>query len=129
MRSVSKVNAVGFAENLGELRRERGLTQAALADRVGVTSNQLSRYELGLSEPSLAALRQLAVALSVSLDDLVFGTDGRGGDDALRLAFESTIVLDEGERDTVVALLEAFVARHHRRRGGEGPRARSSKRR
>ena len=113
-----------FAERLATLRRDRGLTQVALAERAGVNISQLRRYEAGTSEPSLAALRRLATGLSVSTDTLVYGDDARLPDDKrLRLAFEATTFLDRKERDTVIAVLEAFLARHDNRDGHEGPRA------
>ena len=109
---------MGFPENLARLRRERGLTQAALAESLDVLANQISLYESGRSEPSLGVLRQLAVALSVSCDDLVFGGERLGEDPTLELAF------DPDEQATVRALLDAFLAAHRQRYGhGEGPRA------
>lgn len=117
-----------FADHLAQLRRDRGLSQAALADRAGLNISQLHRYEAGTSEPSLGALRRLAIALSVSADQLVFGDTPRGpADDRLRLAFEATQFLDKRERETVTALLEAFLARHDTRDGHEGPRARRAR--
>lgn len=117
-----------FAQHLAAIRRQRGLTQAALAERVGVHLSQLQRYESGVNEPSVGVLRQLAVALSVTTDALVFGEDPRLPDDeALRLAFEATVHLDATERQTVRAVLEAFLARHDLRHGNEGPRARRTK--
>jgi transcriptional regulator with XRE-family HTH domain len=116
---------VGFPEQLAKLRRDRGLTQAALAERIGVRANQISLYESGRSEPSLGALRQLAVALSVTSDALIFGDERLGDDQALQLAFEATVLLAPDERASVQALLEAFLASHEKRRSaGEGPRAR-----
>jgi transcriptional regulator with XRE-family HTH domain len=116
---------VGFPEQLAELRRERGLTQAALAERIGVRANQISRYESGQSEPTLGVLRQLAIALSVSADALVFGGEDRlAKDQALQLAFEATVLLDPEEQEAVRMLLEGFLSTHQQRRGGEGPRAR-----
>ena len=57
-----------FPQRLAALRREKGLTQQTLADTVGVHVTQLRRYEAGASQPTLAVLRKLAVALSVSAD-------------------------------------------------------------
>jgi transcriptional regulator with XRE-family HTH domain len=123
------VGLVGFPENLADLRRQRGLTQSALAERVGVHANQVSRYEQGLSEPTLGVLRQLAVALSVSADALIFGADSRLPDDeSLRLAFEATVLLDDEERAAVKTMLDGFLAHHDARRGGEGPRSRQARR-
>lgn len=126
-RSV-RFAAMELPERLTALRHERGLTQAVLADRAELNVSQLRRYEAGTSEPSLAALRRLAIALSVTTDRLVFGDDRRGPDnDELRLAFEATRFLDPDEQATVAALLDAFLARHDRREGHEGPRNRRAR--
>ena len=75
----------GFAERIAKLRKERGLTQQVLADRVGIHVIQLRRYEGATSQPTLEVLRKLAIALSVSADALVFGKDERGPDECPRL--------------------------------------------
>ncbi|WP_250888291.1 helix-turn-helix domain-containing protein [Ralstonia solanacearum] len=46
-----------FPKRLAALRKERGLTQQALADLVGVHLSQLKRYEGGTSQPTLEVLR------------------------------------------------------------------------
>ncbi|HEX6022419.1 MAG TPA: helix-turn-helix transcriptional regulator [Solirubrobacter sp.] len=50
--------------------RELGLTQAALAERVGVHVRQIRRYERGEQQPVLGVAVRLATALGVSLDEL-----------------------------------------------------------
>ncbi|MGH9307498.1 MAG: helix-turn-helix domain-containing protein [Acidimicrobiales bacterium] len=114
---------MAFAETLANLRRSRDLTQVALAQRAGVNVSQLRKYEAGGSEPSLSALRRLAVALSCTTDALVFGDDPRLPDDqALRLAFEATTFLNDTERATVSEVLDAFIARHSARHADDRPR-------
>ena len=117
-----------FGERLASLRRERGLTQASLAERAGVNVVQLRRYEAGGTEPTLGSIRRLAVALSVSADALVFGDEVRSAPtDELQLLFEATVHLDESEREHARVLLEALLARHEAHRSEEGarkPRAR-----
>src|SRR5580658_7828183 len=74
-----------FPARLAALRKDRGLTQQALAERVGIHVSQLRRYEAGGAQPTLDVLRRLAVALSVSADQLVFDSDERGPDGDLLL--------------------------------------------
>lgn len=55
------------------LRRRRmdlGLSQADLAARLGVDQRQIRRYENGETQPTLAAARDLAAALDITLDEL-----------------------------------------------------------
>jgi transcriptional regulator with XRE-family HTH domain len=50
-----------------ELRRQAGLTQEKLAERVGLDSRHLSRLEVGRHFPSLQSLERIASALNVQL--------------------------------------------------------------
>ncbi len=50
-----------------ELRRQTGLTQEQLAERVGLDSRHLSRLEVGRHFPSLISLERIAAALDVPL--------------------------------------------------------------
>ena len=123
LQGPATVAQVEFGERLAFLRRQAGLTQVSLAERAEVHVTQLRRYEGGTTEPTLGALRRLAVALSVSTDALVFGEEPRlPADEAIRLLFEATVFLDEDEQDHVRALLQAFLARHEAARGEEGAR-------
>ncbi|MFI7454813.1 helix-turn-helix domain-containing protein [Nonomuraea sp. NPDC049714] len=59
------------AARLRELRRERGVTLATLADWTGISAAHLSRMEKGERQPSIGSLIQLARAYGVSLGELV----------------------------------------------------------
>ncbi|MER6840259.1 helix-turn-helix domain-containing protein [Streptomyces platensis] len=63
------LDAVG--PRLRALRRDRGLTLAALAASIGVSESTLSRLESGQRRPSLELLLPLARIHDVPLDDLV----------------------------------------------------------
>lgn len=105
-----------FAHRLAAIRKRKSLTQQALAERVGIHVSQIRRYEAGDSQPTLDVLRNLAIALSVSTDALVFDEAERGPDDDLRLQFEATSRLDDEGKALVKALLEAVLLRHEARR-------------
>lgn len=47
------------------LRRERGVTQARFADALGVTFQQIQKYELGRNRVSASRLYDMAVVLNV----------------------------------------------------------------
>jgi transcriptional regulator with XRE-family HTH domain len=105
-----------FPQHLAALRKERGLTQQALAERVGVHVVQLRRYESGASQPTLDVIRKLAMALSVSADLLLFGKDERGPDDELRLQFEAVSRFDPEEKKVIRSMLEGMILKHEARR-------------
>jgi transcriptional regulator with XRE-family HTH domain len=57
-----------FAKLLARARREKGLSQYALAKAAGVSGQALSLLELGQREPSWETVQRLARALKVSAD-------------------------------------------------------------
>ena len=56
------------AQMLGELRRELDLTQAALADRLNVTQENVSQIERGETDIRLSTLRRYVEALGGQLE-------------------------------------------------------------
>lgn len=105
-----------FAHRLADLRKQRGLTQQALAERAGIHVSNIRRYEAGTNQPTLDVLRNLAIALQTSADTLLFEPDERGPDDDLKLAFEAATRLDPDGRDHLKATLEGLLLRTEARR-------------
>jgi len=60
-----------FGMKLKRLPEARGLTQQALAEKVGVSRAYLSRLEIGRHDPPLSRLEKLAKALRVSVTALL----------------------------------------------------------
>ncbi|MFE5074866.1 helix-turn-helix domain-containing protein [Streptomyces halstedii] len=61
----------GVGPRLRRLRKDRGVTLAALAEATGISVSTLSRLESGGRRPSLELLLPIARAHEVPLDDLV----------------------------------------------------------
>jgi transcriptional regulator with XRE-family HTH domain len=108
--------ATQFPERMAALRKDKSLTQQALADRVGVHLTQIQRYESGAVQPTLDVIRRLAIALSVSADLLVFDKDERGPDDDLRLQFEAISRMSKDEKKIIKALLDGMILKHEAQR-------------
>lgn len=62
-----------FSEFLYRLRKEKGMTQAELADRLGITNKAVSKWETGEAMPDTALLVPLAENLGVTVDELLKG--------------------------------------------------------
>ncbi len=60
----------GFGEAVRALRRERGLSQEALAEKANLHTNYISLVERGLSAPALDTICALADALGVTVSAL-----------------------------------------------------------
>lgn len=112
---------MAFSERLATLRKAKKLTQQALGDMAGVHVIQIHRYESGTSQPTLEVIRRLAVALSVTSDELLFDREERGPDEDLRLQFEAIGRFDPEERKIAKALLESLILRHEAKRWSASP--------
>jgi transcriptional regulator with XRE-family HTH domain len=107
---------VNFPEHLALLRKEKGFTQPQLAEKIGVHVAQVRRYEAGTSQPTLDVIRNMAVALGVSADELLFAKDERGPDDALKLQFEAVSRFDPESKKVVQQVLDSMILQQEARR-------------
>jgi transcriptional regulator with XRE-family HTH domain len=62
---------MSFKENLKRLRESKGWTQAQAAERTGVPFRTMQNWEGGSREPRLEALKKLAAAYGVLVDELL----------------------------------------------------------
>lgn len=65
-----------FGKVLKELRTQRRLSQAKLAEKARLDQRTVSMLERGESQPTLPTLYRLSGALEVSLMDLIGKIDG-----------------------------------------------------
>lgn len=62
-----------FAEKLTELRKQRGWSQEELGERLGVTRQTVSKWELGSTTPEMEKLAAMGELFGITLDELVRG--------------------------------------------------------
>ena len=62
---------VDFGKKLKELRKQAGMTQQQVADKLGITKSVVSYYELSERTPSPEVLKDLALIFRVSADYLL----------------------------------------------------------
>jgi putative transcriptional regulator len=67
--------AEGLGNRLNELRGERGLTQAALAEAVGVSRKTINTVENGVFVPSTLLALKIARALGRPIEEVFFLED------------------------------------------------------
>ena len=68
-----------LGNNIYNLRKGRGWTQAELADKLGVTNQAVSKWETGDSLPDSALLVPISELFGVSIDELMKGDFSNGG--------------------------------------------------
>ena len=64
-----------IADKIKDLREIRGMTQAALAKKLGITRSGVNAWEMGISVPSTQYIVALASVFDVSTDYLL-GVNG-----------------------------------------------------
>ncbi len=110
--SIWMVSLMSISARLIVLRKNKGLTQQEMADKIGLHVNQVRRYEAGNAQPSLEALKKIAVAMSVTIDSLAFADNERGPDDELKLQFEAVSRMSPEDRQAIKALLDGMIIKH-----------------
>ena len=92
------------------------MTLQSLADAVGCHVTMVRRYEVGETQPTLEVIRNMARALSVSADALVFEQDERKPGEELGLQFEAVSQLPPDEQAIVREVLESLIIKYQTRR-------------
>ncbi len=110
---------MAFSQSVAQLRKNKNWTQQALAEQVSVKVLQIRRYENGSSQPTLEVIKNLAIALGVTTDELIFDDDERGPSDELKLQFERVSKFNTEEKAVVKALLEGLILKHEAKRLSE----------
>ncbi len=67
------MNTYVTGQTIKKLREAKGLTQSDLADRIGVSSKAVSKWETAKGLPDISLLEPLSLALGVSVSELLSG--------------------------------------------------------
>lgn len=113
---ITRLTTMSIAQRLVSLRKQKGLTQQALAEAIGMHITQIKRYEAGSSQPSLEALKKIAQTLRVTTDSLIFEPEELEPDEDLRMQFKAISSMPEEERRIVKQLLEGMIIKYEAER-------------
>ena len=83
--------------NITTLRKKKGLSQEALADRIGVSRQTVAKWESGESAPDVEHCDAMAELFEVSLDALVHDDMRMGPAPQGRYIFGTVTVGDKGQ--------------------------------
>lgn len=92
-----------FNEKLQELRKQKGLTQEALAEALYVSRTAISKWESGRGVPNIESLKAISKYFSVSIDDLL------SGEELLAVADEDCKQREKHICDMVFGLLDCSM--------------------
>lgn len=108
-REIQKSLAAKIGSSVAAVRKETGWTQGELAERVGVETETVSRFERGATLPSLVTLQKLAVALNTTMADLI-GEGSSMPNDQARVISAWLADLPYDDREFIVGMLKSWCA-------------------
>jgi transcriptional regulator with XRE-family HTH domain len=97
-RAATDIDVV-IGARIRAVRLERGLSQSDVANAIGITFQQLQKYETGKNRIAAATLAALAESLEVQMADFV----------PLPSEYSESISLELLESDELRALVDAFL--------------------
>lgn len=63
---------MNIGENIKKYRKEKGLTQKELADKIGKGFSTVQKYELNISHPPIDVLNRIADTLDINVSKLFY---------------------------------------------------------
>ena len=92
---------MALGQNILNARKKNGLSQEQLGEKVNVTRQTISNWELEETAPNPDQLKLLSKALNVSVDDLI--------DNDLQNVVLSKVKLTEKQTRTIKKILKGFL--------------------
>ena len=69
------MNQIDTGKFIASCRKEKGLTQAQLAEKLNITDRAVSKWETGKCMPDYAVVKNLCEELNVSVSELMDGEE------------------------------------------------------
>lgn len=66
-----------FAENVKMLRKQAGMSQEQLAEKLGVSRQAVTKWETGAGIPDIENIMAISALFDISIDDLLSNENGR----------------------------------------------------
>ena len=110
-RQVGKrLTALRIGERFAELRRHRGMTQDQLAERLQVERETVSRFERGVTDPSMSKVLEICDILEVPVATLITRVSVNVSDYRVRIEEALQACLPE-DRELLCDTLERLADR------------------
>ena len=110
--SARKADAIDrkIGENARRLRRLRGVTQTWVADRLGVSYQQVQKYEVGANRLTAGRVYQLSQILEFPLAAFYDNVPHEGDSTGTWISEEDLIGLDEVLGPELIKALQSLIA-------------------
>lgn len=107
---------MSMADLITERRKEKGMTQRQLAEKIGVTDKAVSKWERGYGQPDINFLQPLSEALDINVSELLKGeikSSGKNTDDEVivkkTLDYASNVYKDRSRNIPRIVMITFLV--------------------
>lgn len=69
------MDQIKIGKFIAQLRKQEGLTQMQLAERLNITDRAVSKWETGKTQPDIDTLKQIAEFFDVSIERIIYGKE------------------------------------------------------
>ena len=103
-----------LALRIQELRKQKEWSQNELAERIGISKAQMSRYETKNVQPPANTLNKIANALDTTVDFLISGDKNEKAQASIKNSellqgFKEMDILPEQEQSMLIKIIRAYV--------------------
>lgn len=100
-----------LSKNIKELRIENGLSQADLAQKIGVSQGAIYFWEKGINEPTAGCIVELAKVFGVTADELLSYQSDKADNlsERERKINKCFSALNESQQDILISVAEEFL--------------------
>lgn len=108
--NAHKIDYVSIGQSIRKYRKQKKLTLLQLAEMIDVSDSFIGQIERGRNKPSLETVVNIANALEVSVDDLLYyNLEAQNTNDYfLKKVSALTKNLSPGKKDAVLQCIELF---------------------
>lgn len=109
-----------LSRNLKKMREFKGITQAELANVLGITQQAVARWERNKSEPDADTLKRLSKFFKVSIDYLLDNEDNHSptfNDDEVKLVYDYRNLNGDGRR-LLFGIIDSLRLTHAKKESG-----------
>lgn len=99
-----------IVQRINELRKKQGLSQAALADAIGVNVNSIYNWNRTEAMPSLKNLENICQTFNITIEQFFSGMGSEKGKSSEEKFLDEWRMLTEPEKLAVEKVIAAFKA-------------------
>ena len=105
------MNQEKIGKFISKCRKDKNLTQEALAEKLGISINAVSKWERGISFPDVSLFKKLCSELNISIEELINGEKSKSNESKDKAIIASLKEKDKVEKKSKkkIIILSIFI--------------------